>query len=358
MKKSQMRGYLYEIFISHLLQKNGFLKCTQGSQQLIDMGIISINGEIEGRGTKHQIDFIGLYTRNIPFVFPIRLLGECKFWEKKVDKSFIRQYIGVHKDISENYISSMRGKTNRFLDVPVIFSASDFDKEAVNLAWAQGINLVSHSRLPILKNIIEVIKIIAESLYNHFDYRTIKRFVGRFLNEEDIAMSETYLDFITRFIEYLNTNLTSFDIDDFTDSLDRLQESRIGTFLFATNEKGILINLVSEDSFPDKSDDLDVDFFETDTEDCMIYFDNENSDDNGERVFYIILNRDPSRRKFYFQANNALLSKDFPQLSLNDRIEMKLDYFSELSIIKEVNDLTRIIKLNVNLDTVINNRVE
>ncbi|QKF59081.1 hypothetical protein [Aliarcobacter lanthieri] len=357
MKKSQMRGYLYEIFVSHLLQKNGFLKCTQGSQQFIDMGIISNDGEIVGRGTQHQIDFIGLYTRNIPFVFPIRLLGECKFWEKKVDKSFIRQYIGIHKDISENYISSMRGTTNRFLDIPVIFSASDFDKEAVNLAWAQGINLVSHSRLPILKNIIEVIKIIVETLYDHYDYQPIKRFVERFLNEEDIEISETYLDFITRFIEYLNNNLTIFDVEDFVDSLSRLQDSRINTFLFATNEKGILINLISEDTFPNKDDDFDVDFFETNSEDCMIYFDDENSDENGERVFYITLNRDPSQRKFYFQANNALLSKDFPQLSLKDRMERKLEYFSELSIIKEVNGLTRIIKLNVNLETVMHNNV-
>jgi len=356
MKKSQMRGYLYEIFISHLLQKNGFLKCTQNSQQFIDMGIISNNGEIEGRGTQHQIDFIGLYTRNIPFVFPIRLLAECKFWERKVDKSFIREYIGVHKDISENYISSMRGKTNRFLDVPVIFSASDFDKEAVNLAWAQGINLVSHSRLSILKNIIEVIKIIVESLYGHYDCKIIKRFAEKFLNEEDIEMSETYFNFITRFIDYLNINLTDFDVDDFTDSLERLQRSKINTFLFATNEKGILINLISEDTFPDKNDDFDIDFFETDTEDCMIYFDEQNSDDN-ERVFYIILNRDPSQRRFYFQANDALLSKDFPQLSLKKRIEIKLNYFSELSIIKEVNGLTRIIKLNVNFETVIFNGI-
>ncbi len=357
MKKSQMRGYLYETFISHLLQKNGFFKCTQGSQQFIDMGIISNDGEIEGRGTQHQIDFIGLYTRNIPFVFPIRLLGECKFWEKKVDKSFIRQYIGVHKDISENYISSMRGRTNRFLDVPVIFSVSDFDKEAVNLAWAQGINLVSHSRLPILKNMIEVIKIIVETLYEHYDYQVIKRFVERFLNEEDIEMNETYIDFINRFIEYLKNNIIIFDVGDFRDSLRRLQDSRINTFLFATNEKGILINLISEDTFPNKDDDLDVDFFEIDSEDCMIYFDDENSDENGERVFYITLNRDPSQRKFYFQANNALLSKDFPQLSLKDRMERKLEYFSELSIIKEVNGLTRIIKLNVNLQTVMHNNV-
>lgn len=348
MKKSQMRGYLYEIFISHLLQKNGFLKCTADGAGVLNAGIISRDGEILGRGTTHQIDFIGLYAQNIPFVFPIRLLAECKFWTKTVDKSFIRQYIGVYKDISENYIASARNNTNRYLDVPVIFSASDFDKEAVNLAWAQGINLVSHSRLPILKNMLSTIKIIVDSLYARYDYQYIKEFVATYLAQEEIMMNEIFVDFVQRFINHINDN-SLLQIDDFTDMLEQLRESRINTFLFATNEKGILFNLVSEDEFPE-------DLFVNDSEDCMIYFDEEN-DTNNERVFYITLNRDHSRRKFYIQANDALLRKDFPQLSLERRMEEKLEYFSELSIIKEIRGLVRIIKLRVNLETVMNNSV-
>lgn len=345
MKKSQMRGYLYEVFISHLLQQNGFLKCSQNEQGILKGGIVSVDGEIQGRGTNHQIDFIGIYSRNIPFVFPIRLLAECKFWSKKVDKSFIRQYVGVYKDISENYISTQINDTNRFLDVPIIFSASDFDKEAVNLAWAQGINLVSHSRLPILKNMLNTINIIVNSLFEYHDFSQIKSFVEEFLIHETVNMDETYVDFVNRLIRHIYL-VPFINIDDFTDQLEQLRESRINTFLFATNNNGSLINLVSEDVFPDE-------LFQTNTADCMIYFDRENDTEN-ERVFYITLNQDNLNRKFYFQANDALLNKDFPQLSLGQRMNIKLDYFSELSIIKEINGITRIIKLKVNLETVMN----
>lgn len=346
MKKSQMRGYLYEIFISHLLQKNGFSKCHQNASGILNGGIVSVDGEIQGRGTNHQIDFVGIYSRNIPFVFPIRLLAECKFWSKKVDKSFMREYVGVYKDISENYISSQREETNRFLDVPIIFSASDFDKEAVNLAWAQGINLVSHSRLPILQNMLIFINTIVESLYNYPNFNQIKTFVTEFLLNEEVAITETYTDFVNRFINYINSQQNS-NIDDFTDQLEQMRTSRINTFLFATNNNGSLINLVSEDKFPDE-------LFQTNMADCMIYFDRDNTSEN-ERVFYITLNQDDQQRKFYFQANEALLSKDFPQLSLQQRMDIKLDYFSELSIIKEIDDITRIIKLRVNLETVMSN---
>lgn len=98
MKKSQIRGYLYEIFISHFLNENGFARCDKRKRGLLNGNIISKDGEISGRGTNHQIDFVGIYTKNIPFVFPMRLLAECKFWNKNIDKSFIRQYIGIHKE--------------------------------------------------------------------------------------------------------------------------------------------------------------------------------------------------------------------------------------------------------------------
>lgn len=60
MTKSQMRGYLYEILISHLLIKNNFKKCVQNTDRTSDCGLVSADGEIQGRGTRHQIDFVGI----------------------------------------------------------------------------------------------------------------------------------------------------------------------------------------------------------------------------------------------------------------------------------------------------------
>ena len=179
MTKSQMRGYLYEVLISHLLVQNNFKKCRFDDRSM-NCGLVSRDGEIQGRGTRHQIDFVGVYTHYIPFIFPLRLLAECKFWKRKVDKSFIRAYIGVHKDISENYLASEMENKNRFLDIPIIFSANDFDGEAVKLAWTQGINLVSHSRVPILKDILEFIQIIVDSVPEN-EYRNLREFVSELI---------------------------------------------------------------------------------------------------------------------------------------------------------------------------------
>ena len=337
MTKSQMRGYLYEILISHLLVKNNFRKCVQNDDGASNCGLVSEDGEIQGRGTKHQIDFVGVYTNNIPFVFPIRLLAECKYWKKKVDKSFIRAYIGVHKDISENYLSSQMNEKNRFLDIPIIFSANDFDKEAVKLAWAQGINIVSHSRLPLLQDILLFIQAIVDSVPENL-YTNLKRFVQEVINNH-IEETPEFRDIANALLDY-DENLTNFP-----EYLINCRDMQVKTFLFATNEKGILINLISRDEFPDRL------FLESNSVDCMIYFDDNSSDDN-ERVFFITLNGDNEQRKFYFQANNELMKRGFKNQSLNNRMQQKLNYFSELSIFKSINGLQRLVKLKVNIETV------
>ena len=78
----------------------------------------------------------------------------------------------------------------------------------------------------------------------------------------------------------------------------------------------------------------------------------EDSSDENERVFFIRLNEDENDRKFYFQANNELMKEGFSQLNLEDRIHLKMGYFSKLSIIKNINGLSRLITLNVNFETV------
>ena len=336
MTKSQMRGYLYEVLISHLLVQNNFKKCKLHDESM-DCGLVSRDGEIQGRGTRHQIDFVGVYTHYIPFVFPLRLLAECKFWKKKVDKSFIRAYIGVHKDISENYLASEMNNKNRFLDIPIIFSANDFDGEAVKLAWVQGINLVSHSRVPILKDILKFIQIIVDTVPES-EYRNLIEFVSRILTEI-LPLEQNFLNIVKRIVNnYPNLN-------EFTNLLSEVRDMKIKTFIFATNEKGILINLVSFEEFPDEL------FNETDEVDCSIWFYEDSSDEN-ERVFFIRLNNDEQDRKFYFQANNELMKEGFSQSTEEDRINSKKRYFSKLSIIKEINGLSRLITLNVNFETV------
>lgn len=364
MTKEQARGYLYEVLIAHLLKKNHFKKCKS-----YKCGVLNKTGEIQGRGTQHQIDYVGLYEKKIPFTYPIRLLAECKFWTetnsttnqkqyKCVDKSFIRQYIGVHKDISENYFSRDMNKKVRFLDIPIIFSAGGFDTESEKLAWAQGINLVSHSKLKILKDILSFINFIVDHLPNVYTtkkehFKTVKIIVDSLLNQRAL---DKYYRHIYLFERYVRKNFNypeqrlSFIENIYSEIISINQK----TFLFATTNSGKILNLISNDEFPDEL------FFNTDTQACGIYFSEDNEDNDFEEeqrdiVFYIAFNnRHYSNRKFYFQANSEMLKTNFPELPLKKRLEIKTNYFSKLTITKEINSMTRVLTLNVDFNDVQN----
>ena len=99
--------------------------------------------ELKGRGGWHQIDCPFDYDGFIPFLYPVRLLGEAKFLQKEVQKNSIRSFIGVLKDIQENYFvddsltdSMVRG---RRMELGAFFAANGFNPEAEKLAYAHGI---------------------------------------------------------------------------------------------------------------------------------------------------------------------------------------------------------------------------
>jgi len=385
MTKAQAKGYLYEIFIAHLLKKNSFLPCEKDNRVNRDYkcGVVSLGGEIEGRGSRHQIDFTGIYSKNIPFVFPIRLLSECKYWTKKsgtlfksVSKSFIREYIGVHKDLSENYHSRDIEDKVRFLDIPIIFSAGGFDSEAEKLAWSHGINLVSHSEIPILRDVLIGINYLVNNVppkyYHRKNLFPIFKEMARDLiegnmnqNSEDVnqllydfrrnilnSSDEEYSEEIEIArdgeLNFINVEQERH-VDNFIFNLDNLRVSRFPTFLFGTTEYGKLINLIGYDEFPDEL------FEGTDEATCKIFY-YEHGDRNEEilaendvlRTFFIEMDDDPQSRKFYFQGNKVMMGEDFNELPEEDRITEKLNFIKELSIIKEISGLTRVIKLKVN----------
>ena len=72
------------------------------------------------------------------------------------------------------------------------------------------------------------------------------------------------------------------------------------------------------------------------------------NDDENDRLFYITLNQDPEENKFYFQASDEMMMEGFPSRSRKERINTKERYFKKLSIMKEINGLTRLITINVN----------
>ena len=307
---AQFRGYLFEKYISQLLNKNGFIQCEYDkdnytSLNLAPCEIISQDYKIQGRGTRHQIDYVGIYKRNIPFVYPIRILVECKYYIKGVYKSVIREFLGTYKDIEENYFYDQRDNRVRFLNVPILFSATTFQEEAINLAWVHGINTISYYKIPILKKYFSNIEsFVDNNCRKNIDSEKAKKLQNEFL--------------------------------------DKFPLPKLETFLFATTERGLLINLISTKSFPDEL------FYERDENNCGIYFE----ENEGVRVFYLQFNDDKENRKFYFQVHKELLKKEFSSYSLDKRINMKLKYFRRLTLIKKINGIDRIIKLKVDFDSI------
>ena len=147
--RSQLKGYLFEIVIMELLRKNQFNNINVASEpgdrvRENRAGFI----EFKGRGCWHQIDCPCDYNKFIPFSYPLRLLGEVKFYKKPLSKEHIREYIGVLKDIQENYFVAdgidIQNFYPRKLEIGVYFSANGFQEEAEKLAYAHGIRTISY----------------------------------------------------------------------------------------------------------------------------------------------------------------------------------------------------------------------
>ena len=180
MEKYQAKGYILEESVKKILKKQGYDKIPPNIQNYYNVEK-GVGGDlkIKGRGAKHQIDALGQFGYPIPFVYPIRLLTEAKCLDDPVGIGVVRNFVGVLKDISENYFieefddldEKQRG---RFTDVAAIFSTSSFSKNAQMYAYAQGIFLVSCSHInDFIKDIYDSLKnenqiLTKEIIRNHF----------------------------------------------------------------------------------------------------------------------------------------------------------------------------------------------
>lgn len=379
-----IRGYLYEIFIAKHLQDNGFEEChknktTRGCE-------VNGKGEIEGRGEFHQIDFSGVYTKLTPYIYPLRVLAECKYYKKPLDKKIIRQYIGVVKDITENYyvpesikksntISIFDQSSPRFTDIPMIFSANGFDTHAENLAWAQGINVISHRNIPIFDAILENIDELAAQIKdlcqmhpvckeseciqlikyainsiditNIYDWMEFEHIIHRQLLEND--------DLHTLHHIYHHCHFTPICEKTF-DLSKKIKE--INTFIVATTDNGIIVNLVSNNSFPKELFQINANLeneqdYNPNIAYAGVYFETLN---NQQKVFYFeffdrhgesVLDDEGQPKKFYFQPNRQMLTEQFAELSEQERIDLKKDFVGRVTFLYEIDKVNRVLEIKV-----------
>lgn len=166
MKKSQARGYLLEIVLSKLIEINGYdVIRREDGREIVEKS----NGlNLRGRGGFHQFDTLGKFRITPPFVYPLRLFVEAKFYSKKavgIDK--VRMGVGILEDVNTNYstveMNNEELAIERYQYHYAIFSTSGFTEPAQRFAIAHKIHLIDLSGDE-YKRIIDFIKQIVDKL--------------------------------------------------------------------------------------------------------------------------------------------------------------------------------------------------
>jgi len=300
--ETQIKGYIFEELIKQHLSKQGY--------EIIPDNIMNYYGvekrynglNVKGRGAWHQIDALGQFQFQIPFIYPVRLISEAKCYrrDRKIGLPIIRNFVGVLKDISENYFvdaySELEYKDRfRFTDCGVIFSTSEFTKDAQMYAYAQGIYLVQIDRL-----IDDV----------NWEYQ---RFI-------DLGIS---------FEEYIENGFRTVEMFKFS--------------YFGLASGFYPIAIVSDNKMPLNR------FSETDDANIRIYYDYDeeiNRDETIRRIKTFRIEFDNWRG--YFQLPEYILEKYIEMRNFkNGMLDMKEERLRSIDIPMKINGIRRIIRLNL-----------
>lgn len=326
--RGQIRGYLFELAIVYLLKNNGFNLIEVNDRKTVRRKSNNII-EIKGRGTWHQIDCPFDYNIITPFMFPLRMIGEVKFYSDAVHKEKIREFIGVIKDIQENYIVNEQNKYNynmlkpRYIEIGVYFSANGFQREAENLAYAHGIKTISYLNNPVIKEIKDSIIDLEQSAINaknrkkYFEYieHRILQIDSSNINSNIFKKSEKI--YIENYINSVKSIVTNF---------------------VATNDTGVLFHFISKDLFPFKL------FDGVDERECRVRYE---TLDNKNSRFWIEFSDDTvsPKSRFYFTPPKEL--EKAASFGGNKIFDEKKRIFNKLSLNYKVNNIQRSLVLKI-----------
>jgi hypothetical protein len=170
MKKSQARGYLLEIVLSKLIEINGYDVIRMADNVEIVSRRNGLN--VRGRGGFHQFDTLGRFKITPPFVYPLRLFVEAKFYDSnKVGIDRVRMGVGILEDVNTNYstvqMNAEELSIEKYQYHYAIFSTSGFTEDAQRFAIAHKIHLIDLTGDE-YRSIIDLIREIVERLNNRF----------------------------------------------------------------------------------------------------------------------------------------------------------------------------------------------
>lgn len=323
--RGKLKGYLFEIIILKLLRENGFLSTPIDGIKIREQRKKFV--EVQGRGAWHQIDCLCDYNIQIPFMYPIRMLGELKFYGTSISKERIREFIGVIKDIQENYITVDidTDKIARVTEIGVYFSASGFDVNAERLAFAHNIKTVSYANNPIISSICDYIKDLERN----------------FIEANKVLKQGVFNDFFSDFEDYIDSTIsahyfkTKYSLADGIDNLIYGIHENINAIkanFIATTSNGVFLHFIGYDYFPDYL------FTETDKQDCEVYYDNNS--------YYLVFSNDSDGGRFFFTPPLALKEAAF--YGGNTVLDAKSELFKQINISKQIRGIQRNLEIRLN----------
>ena len=218
--KGTLKGYLFEAVLKELIKKAGFnsdFECDQITEDRISF---------HGRGAIHQIDLSGKFCMNIPFIYPILLIGEAKSNKSTVSLSQVRDFFGAFIDISQyNKIQTKKGPAERYYQLsrprytlcPVFFSLRGFKKSAEQFMFAQGVSFVIYQNNPFINQIYDTIEDIVRNIdFNNINKKDEQKFrdinlIGELNNSSKKEDFQEHLDKLNKQLEKTRSFLGTLD---------------------------------------------------------------------------------------------------------------------------------------------------
>lgn len=292
-KRGQIRGWLFEAVLRILLEKSGFDMvrpgpANEGRVRMLRRHFV----EIKGRGDWHQIDLPFDYPGSMPFLYPVRLLGEAKYLKTEVSKDLIRNFIGVMKDIQENYFvdDSLTEQmvSGRRMELGAFFSARGFSEPAERLSYAHGIRTVSYRNNAVVDGLRLQINALEQ---DYLPYVMLK--VG--------GVSEFLADFRTAIGDDgdLGHFLVLWGIDPGAELLLEQMKAglqAVGSSFFASTDTGVLLHFLGAEAFPSEL------FGQRDEARVRVSYERVSN----ENQYYLVFSETEENSRFYFSPPRAL----------------------------------------------------
>lgn len=159
--KSNIKGAIFEATLRALIKKSGFHRNIYTDQ------LTKKQERLRGRGSTYDPDILGQFSLGIPFVNPILIIGEAKYYAFPLGMGTVREFLGSYIDFSQfPSLDTTKAKEARYATLyeprfnycPILFSVKGFQLKAQGLMFAHGINFISYENSEIMKKIFELVE--------------------------------------------------------------------------------------------------------------------------------------------------------------------------------------------------------